>query len=149
MGDAQAAARSVGESQHLFAMVDHENEPEWARFIDGAYLNGEYAHVFRDLHQPDRATEYANASANIAHQQRRARRGSLAQAALARAALDSHDLEAAAIAGVEAVTLAASVKSSRSVGAVSDLRERLAPHQGSPAIRDFFETAQLLMPVNA
>lgn len=57
------------------------------------------------------------------------------QAALARAAIDSHDLEAAAPAGMAAAKLTATVKSSRSVEAVSDLRTRLRDHEDSPAIR--------------
>jgi hypothetical protein len=69
------------------------NEPEWAKFIDVAYLNGEYTHAFRDLESTDEASRFARVSFEDAERQKRARRGSLAQAALARAALDDHDLE--------------------------------------------------------
>ncbi len=132
-----------------YRTADPENEPEWARFIDVAYLNGEYAHTFRDLQRPDEASVFARVSAADSERQNRARRGSLAQAALARAAIDAHDLPAAASAGLAAAKLAATVKSSRSVEAVTDLRLRLRAHGGSPAVREFLDVSGALMPAMA
>lgn len=149
MGDARGAARSVHLSEQAFDDVDHDNEPEWARFIDVAYLNGEYAHAFRDLELHHEATRFATISAEDAARQGRARRGSLANAALARAALGNHDLEAAGTAARATVELAATVQSSRSVDAVADLRARLRPHVSSPAVRDFFDASASLMPTSA
>jgi hypothetical protein len=146
MGDAKAAASSVYLSETAFANVDHDNEPEWARFIDPAYLNGEYAHTFRDLERPDEAAHFARLSITESERQNRARRGSMAQAALSRSALDNHDLEAAASAGMAAAKLAATVKSSRSVEAVADLRTRLSRHRDSRAVRDFLDVSGALLP---
>jgi transcriptional regulator with XRE-family HTH domain len=146
MGDAKAAAQNVHLSEKAFESADPENEPEWARFIDVAYLNGEYAHTFRDLERPEEASMFARVSAADSERQNRARRGSLAQAALARAAIDAHDLPAAASAGLAAAKLAATVKSSRSVEAVADLRLRLRDHSGSPAVREFLDVSGALMP---
>ena len=146
MGEGAAAARSVHLSETTFERVKAEDEPEWARFIDPAYLNGEYAHTFRDLGRPEEAAHFAGISITEAERQNRARRGSMAQAALARAAIDSHDLEAAASAGMAAAKLAATVKSSRSVEAVADLRVRLRDHSESPAVRDFLDVSGALMP---
>lgn len=146
MGDAKAAARSVHRSQAAFAAVDQDDEPEWARFIDPAYLNGEYAHAFRDLQRPEEAAHFAGLSIAESERQNRARRGSMAQAALSRSAIDNHDLEAAASAGMAAAKLAATVKSSRSVEAVADLRTRLRDHRDSPAVRDFLDVSGALLP---
>jgi hypothetical protein len=146
MGDAQAATTSVRRSEAAFANVDHDSEPEWARFIDPAYLNGEYAHTFRDLQRPDEAAHFADLSIAESERQNRARRGSMSQAARARAALDAHDLDTAAAAGMAAAKLAATVKSSRSVEAVTDLRMRLRDHKDSPAVRDFLDVSGALMP---
>ncbi|WP_370945354.1 hypothetical protein AB5J62_40745 [Amycolatopsis sp. cg5] len=110
MGDAGAAARSVHLSEQSFERITPEDEPEWARFIDVAYLNGEYAHAFRDLERPREAAAFAKLSANDATRQNRARRASLAEATMARAALSDHDLAAATAAGMKAVKLAATVK---------------------------------------
>jgi len=60
--------------------------------------------------------------------------------------MDAHDLEAAAASGTAAATLGATVDSSRSVEAVTDLRTRLAEHPSSPAVRDFMEVSATLMP---
>nr|WP_147455305.1 transcriptional regulator [Saccharothrix australiensis] len=146
MGDAKAAARSVHRSEAAFAAVDHSDEPEWARFIDPAYLNGEYAHTFRDLQRPEEAAHFAALSIAESERQNRARRGSMAQAALSRAAIDQHDLETAASAGMAAAKLAATVKSSRSVEAVTDLRTRLREHRDSPAVCDFLDLSGALLP---
>ncbi|MBM7812483.1 helix-turn-helix domain-containing protein [Saccharothrix algeriensis] len=146
MGEAKAAARSVHRSEAAFAAVGPDDEPEWARFIDPAYLNGEYAHTFRDLQRPEEAAHFAGLSIAESERQNRARRGSMAQAALSRSALDNHDLEAAASAGMAAAKLAATVKSSRSVEAVADLRTRLRDHRDSPAVRDFLDVSGALLP---
>jgi hypothetical protein len=147
MGQSQKASVSVMASQRAFDAVVPDDEPEWARFIDAAYLNGEHANTFRDLRRPRESAHFAQISADEAQHQRRARRGSLAQAAIARAALDDHDLAAAAAAALETVKLAASVQSSRSIDAVVDLRDRMQRHDRSAAIRDFLEISRTLLAV--
>jgi hypothetical protein len=149
MGDGKAAAQNVHLSEKAFENADPINEPEWARFIDVAYLNGEYAHAFRDLRRPSEAVVFARISAADARKQRRARRGSLAQATLARAAIDAHDLPAAASAGLAATKLATTVQSSRSVEAIADLRLRLRQHDGSPSVRDFLDASKALVPAGS
>lgn len=147
VGDRKAVARSVLESQRAAENIDPDEEAEWARFIPGAYLYGEYAHAFRDLDQADEAAHFAELSAHEAARQGRARRGSLAHATVARAALTEHDLDAAAAAATSTVELAVSVRSSRSLDAVADLRERLSDHRDSPPVADFFHIADALLPV--
>jgi transcriptional regulator with XRE-family HTH domain len=146
LGDGKAAAHSVLESQRAADDIHLADEPEWARFIDAAYLNGEYGHAFRDLDEPEEAARFAARSAAEAGRQSRARRGSLAHATLARAALSNHDLEAAATEAASTVRLAATVRSSRSADAVGDLRNRLSPHQDSRPVADFFDLANSLLP---
>jgi hypothetical protein len=142
MGDEASAVRSVGLSEQAFAEVVDDNEPEWARFIDVAYLNGEYAHVFRDLERSTEAAIYAQRSVDDANRQQRARRGALANAALSRAALIDHDLAAAVAAAGTSAALATRVQSSRSMAAVDDLRTRLRPHLRSSCVRDFFDATE-------
>ncbi len=141
LGDGASAARSVIESETHAADIDLDTEPEWARFIDAAYLNGEYAHAFRDLDRGPESATFAQRSADAAARQHRARRGSLAHATLSRAALADHDLEAAAAAATTTAELAATVHSSRSTEAVNDLRHRLREHDTSPAVADFLVVA--------
>jgi hypothetical protein len=146
MGDAGGAARSVLKSQREADAIQLDDEPEWARFIDLAYLNGEYAHAFRDLDRPAETERFAMVSADEASRQSRARRGSLAHATLARSALATRDLEAAAAEATTTVRLAVAVKSSRSTEAVNDLRERMTDHRSSPAVSEFFELTDALLP---
>jgi len=146
LGEPTAAAHSVIESERHAAVIDLTTEPEWARFIDPAYLNGEYAHAFRDLDRQAESATFAQRSADEAARQHRARRGSLAHATLARAALSDHDLEAAAAAASTTAELAASVRSSRSTGAVADLCQRLRPHDHSPPVAEFLALADTLFP---
>jgi hypothetical protein len=146
LGDRAAAQRSVLESQRAAGRINHGDESEWAKFIDPAYLNGEYANAFRDIEQTDQMEAFATTSAHEAAKQNRARRGSLAHATLARTALARRDLEAAAASATTTVQLAVTVRSARSVEAVADLRQRLAPHVDSPAVANFFDLADTLLP---
>ena len=148
-GDGPAAARSVIQSETHAADIDLDNEPEWARFIDPAYLNGEYAHAFRDLDRPADSVTFAQHSADPTAQQHRARRGSLATATLSRAALADHDLEAAATAATTTAQLAATVHSSRSTQAVKDLHQRLQGHDDSRPVSDFLVLAETLFPMSS
>lgn len=146
LGDSAAAQRSILESQRQPGRVNHDDEAEWAKFIDPAYLNGEYANAFRDIGQTDQMETFAARSAAEASKQNRARRGSLAHATLARTALARHDLEVAASSAATTVHLAVTVRSARSVEAVTDLRPRLAPHVDSPPVADFLDLADALLP---
>lgn len=145
MGDGRSAARRVAESERRFADVDHTREPEWARFIDVAYLNGEYANAFRDLADPTTARGFAELSAADAARQGRGRRGALAHATLARAALDDHDLIAASAEGIRTANLAVGVDSSRSREAITDLRVRMRKHRRSGAVREFLDATDTLL----
>ncbi|MFJ5116486.1 transcriptional regulator [Kitasatospora sp. NPDC088548] len=144
-GDAKAAAHAVTEAEHAFANVLPDREAEWAKFIDGAYLHGEIANVFRDLDQPDHAAEHAHRSIDYARAQGRARRGAMSQAALAVSHIQRGDLDAAHAAGVRAIDLSRRVKSSRSVEAVQDVQRRMVPFGAHPLVADFRERTRMLL----
>jgi hypothetical protein len=137
LGEARAAAAAVAEAERIFARVDHENEPEWARFIDTPYLFGEAAHCFRDLGQASQIERFARESAEGARRQGRARRGALSHAALAIGDLERRDVERAATKSLEVVELAASVNSSRCIETVRDLQRRLKPFADVSEVREF------------
>lgn len=145
LGDTKAAAHAVVESERVFERVDAGAEPEWARFIDDAYLSGEWANTFGDLARPAESARFARRSIFAAARQNRARRGALSQAALARAALTRRDLEAALGAAHRAVDLSTSVQSSRCLAAVRDLRSRISPYRAVTAAREFDDRARELL----
>jgi len=139
--DTKAAAHAVVESERAFEVVDTDTEPEWARFIDNAYLSGEWANTFVDLGRPVETTRFARRSISAAASQNRARRGALSQAALARAALTRRDLDAALSAAHRAVDLSTTVQSSRCIAAVRDLQSRISPYRTIASARDFDDRA--------
>jgi transcriptional regulator with XRE-family HTH domain len=144
-GDHRAAAVSVAASEAAFDRVAPGDEPSWARYIDVAYLTGEYANAFKELDRPDETERFARASIADSERQGRARRGSFAQTALARAALARHEPDRAGIAAKEAVRLAISVDSSRSRSGIRDLQLLLRPHITVPSVAEFFENSQVLL----
>ncbi|MGH3871122.1 MAG: hypothetical protein ACRDSR_06320 [Pseudonocardiaceae bacterium] len=147
LGEVREAARAVAASEAAFDQVHRGDEPEWARFIDTAYLAGEWANAFGDIVRPVESTRFARRSAAEARNQKRARRGALSQAALARAALtsDSLDLEAAVHNANRALDLAVTVKSSRCTHAITDLRARIQPFHTVAVARDFDERARVAL----
>ncbi|MGK5533205.1 transcriptional regulator [Streptomyces sp. URMC 129] len=142
LGDKSAAAHAVAQSESAQERVRLEEEPEWAAFIDDAYLHGEHANTFRDLGDPDSAEEHARLSIEAAGRQGRARRGAMSQAALSVAHLQRQDLEAAYATGLRMLSLTGRVKSSRCVEAVQDVQQRMRPFGRHRLVADFNERAR-------
>lgn len=145
IGDKTGTARAINAAENAFARIEPDREPEWALFIDQAYLCGEWANAFRDLGQPEQAASHARRSIAHARAQNRARRGALSHAALAVTHLQKRDLEAAHAAGVRTLELARKVKSSRSVEAVRDVHRRMVAFGPHPLVADFGERTRTLL----
>lgn len=145
LDDKRAAARAVVQSERAYERVDLDGEPDWAEFIDPAYLHGEHANTFRDLGDAAAAEEHARRSIGHAHMQQRARRGAMSHAALAVSHLQRRDLEAAHSAGLRTLKLSGQVKSSRAVEAVQDLQRRMQPFGAHRLVADFNERARDLV----
>jgi tetratricopeptide (TPR) repeat protein len=144
-GESRAAAHAVAQAEQAFQQVIPPNEPEWARFIDRAYLFGEAAHTFRDLGQPNEIDRFANESANAARQQGRARRGALSQAALAISDLTRGEVESAAVRGCQVIDLTTAVNSTRCLETVRDLQQRFQPFETVMAVQRFNARASALL----
>ncbi|MGA4901258.1 transcriptional regulator [Streptomyces griseoincarnatus] len=142
LGDKAGAAHAVVQSEAAFSRVRPEAEPEWATFIDPAYLHGEHANAFRDINDPTNAEEHARRSIGHARKQNRARRGAMSQAALAVSHLQRRDLESAYSAGLRTLSLSRQVKSSRCLEAVQDLQRRMQPFGTHRLVADFTERAR-------
>ncbi|MEU7763577.1 hypothetical protein AB0B25_00405 [Nocardia sp. NPDC049190] len=145
IGDKVGTAHAVNAAERAFAGIQPDREPEWARFIDQAYICGEWANAFRDLGRPDEAAPHARRSIAYARKQNRARRGALSHAALAVTHIQNRDLEAAYAAGLRTVELSRKVKSSRSVEAVRDVQRRMMSFGSNPMVADFNERARTLL----
>jgi hypothetical protein len=136
---------AVRRAEKTFQHVKAENEPEWARFIDPAYLFGEAAHCFRDIGDTAQIDRFAGESAADAARQGRARRGALSQAALVVGDLLREEVERAATRGQTVVSLAESVESSRCVETVRDLTKRFQPHEHLPEVQAFQTRAKAML----
>jgi hypothetical protein len=147
LGESRETAHAVTESEAAYERIQRSEEPEWARFIDTAYLAGEWANAFGDIGRPVESVRFARRSTTESRRQKRARRGTLSQAALARAALLPHrlDLDAAVHNANKALDLAVMVKSSRCTAAITDLQSRLRPFQTIGAVRDFDERVRIAL----
>jgi hypothetical protein len=139
------AARAVVRAEQTFQHVVPDNEPEWARFIDAAYLFGEAAHAFRDLGDPTQIQRFATESSAEASRQKRARRGALSEAALAIGDLRQGEIEAAAARSLRVVDLAGTVNSSRCLETVRDLNKQLKPYDRQPLVQEFRHRAHALL----
>ncbi|MEU6243031.1 transcriptional regulator [Streptomyces sp. NPDC047024] len=144
LGDTTAAAHAVVQSERAYERALPGSEPNWAEFIDPAYLHGEHANTFRDLGDAGAAEEHARRSIQHATKQKRARRGAMSQAALAVSHLQRRDLDAAYAAGLRTLKLTGQVKSSRAVEAVQDLQRRMSPFGTHRLVADFNERARSL-----
>ncbi|MFE2407141.1 transcriptional regulator [Kitasatospora sp. NPDC059408] len=144
MGDKRSAISAVAQSEAAAEQIRADDEPEWALFIDPAYLHGEHAMTLRDVGDHTAAAEHAKRSIDHARQQKRARRGALSQAALASTHLQRRDLDQAYAAGLRTLSLAGKVKSSRAIEAVADLQNRMEPFGRNRLVADFAERARLL-----
>ncbi|MFM9613926.1 transcriptional regulator [Streptomyces niveiscabiei] len=144
LGDGKAATQAVVQSEQAYERVDLAEEPDWAEFIDPAYLHGEHANTMRDLGDAAAAEEHAARSIEHAKMQNRARRGAMSHAALAVSHLQRRDLDAAYSIGLRTLKLSGQVKSSRAVEAVQDLQRRMQPF-GGRLVADFTERARELV----
>lgn len=145
LGEAKGATKSITRAERIFNQVDHDSEPEWARFIDRAYFFGEAAQVFRDLGQPNEIDRFAGLSIQECLEQRRARRGGLSQAAVAAAFLQRNEIEAAAERGKVVIQLTSTVNSSRCLEAVTDLQRKLKPYSTVPQVQEFNQDASRML----
>jgi hypothetical protein len=145
MGDKAGASKAIVQSEAAAGHVNHAAEPEWALYIDPAYLHGEHAVTLRDVGDSVGAAEHAKLSIDHARMQKRARRGAMSQAALASTHLQRSDLEQAYAAGLRTLSLAGQVKSSRAVEAVVDLQRRMQPFGKHRLVADFAERARAVV----
>jgi hypothetical protein len=105
------------------------------------YLWGEFANCARDLKLPDLGATFAQQSIGESARQRRARRGALSTYGLAISYLQRGEIDIACDTAQQALTLAHNVQSVRLSQALSDFRQRIAPHRHEPAVVAFTERA--------
>lgn len=142
--DARACARALTEAETAFGQAIRGDGPTWLRYFDEAYLAARMAHCFRALGEPGHAEQYARRSL---HMDGRFVRGKTFNLALLATALAEQDhVEEACAVGVQAVHLAAGLRSARSVRYIKDLQRVLRRRADTPAVRDLNAQAAERLP---
>lgn len=135
MRDPEACAQAIDAAERAYDRINVENEPEWARFIDEAYVTGEIATSLRDIADSENAGRFAERSIAACERQGRHRRSTLSHAVLASIHAQRSDPEASANAARTAVTLAQGTPSVRCTRALNQVRTHLEPHGAHTAVR--------------
>jgi len=137
-GDKTGCIAALGRSEEAFNRSDAEERPPWLNYFDHAYLAAKFAHAFRDLRLPQEAEPFARRSLEMTEGYERGRLFNTAL--LATILADQRRLEESCALGMEATTLARSVRSIRGTSYLQNLGEHLAPHQNVAAVNCLFES---------
>jgi hypothetical protein len=142
--DARACAQALTEAETAFGQAVREDDPVWLRYFDEAYLAARMSHCFRALGEPGHAERYARRSL---HMDGRFVRGKTFNLALLATALAEQDhVEESCAVGIQAVHLAAGLRSARSVRYIKDLQRALRRRADTPAVRDLNAQAAERLP---
>jgi transcriptional regulator with XRE-family HTH domain len=138
--DEKACAVALDRAERTLDRADRGKDPQWIGYFDEAYLAAKFGHCFAALGRGDLAGQFAARSLDMDARYVRGRQFNLALLATAHA--QAGDIEQAAAVGTEAVVATEGLNSARAVDYLARLAERLAPHAGLIAVRDFMEQAR-------
>ncbi|GAA3843648.1 hypothetical protein GCM10022226_78320 [Sphaerisporangium flaviroseum] len=144
LSDGASCALALHEADLAFDRRRPDEEPEWIRYFDEAYLAAKYAHCFRDLGDGPQAVRYARRSLDMDGRFVRGRMFNLSLLASAHALCG--DVEEACQVGTSALDLAVGLQSVRTRSYVADLRKRLEPLSREPAVAVLVRRSRELAP---
>ncbi|MBB5132710.1 tetratricopeptide (TPR) repeat protein [Thermocatellispora tengchongensis] len=144
LGERKACAEALHRSELAFDRRRPQDEPEWIAYFDEAYLSAKFAHCFRDLGDGRQTVHHARRSLRMDDRYVRGRMFNLSL--LAAGLVQSGEVEEACAVAGEALNLAGTLKSARTRTYMTDLRKRLSPHSGHPAVRALNERTHELTP---
>ncbi|MHA6760794.1 transcriptional regulator [Streptacidiphilus sp. PAMC 29251] len=136
LGDARSCEAVAGRAVEAMEHSRPEEDPEWIRHFDAAYLADELAHCHRDLDQPKQSARHAERALH-GHPETRVRRRAVDLVLLATAQLQLRDIEQACETGARAVELLSGLRSARGAEYLDDFRRRLEPYREQRAVREF------------
>ncbi|WBQ03223.1 hypothetical protein [Kribbella sp. CA-293567] len=137
-GDKAGCLAALSRAEDAFNKSDTEERPHWLTYFDHAYLAAKFAHAFRDLGLPVDAEPFARRSLEMTDGYERGRLFN--SALLASILADQRRLEESCALGMEATTLAASVRSTRGTSYLQDLGTHLAPYKNVEPVNSLFES---------
>ncbi|MGC4944122.1 hypothetical protein [Kribbella sp. DT2] len=137
-GDKTGCLAALSRAEDAFNRSDAEERPQWLTYFDHAYLAAKFAHAFRDLGLAGDAEPFARRSLEMTDGYERGRLFNTAL--LATILADQGRLEESCALGMEATTLATSVRSMRGTSYLQDLGTHLAPYQNVEPVNSLFES---------
>jgi hypothetical protein len=116
----------------------------WIGYFDKSELADEFAHCFRDLHQPAHPYQYAT-QCLAAGSEEYARSRTFSRIVLATSLLDQGELAEACNIATNTLPRIAETASVRCTTYLVDLHQRMKPHHDHPAVIAFTERARPLL----
>ncbi|HET9253632.1 MAG TPA: helix-turn-helix transcriptional regulator [Pseudonocardiaceae bacterium] len=145
--DASACTAAISQARTQAERLRPEDDPLWLYWLNPANITIGAGRCLLRLDRPDQAAvlldEGINQLSESFIRERQVDTTYLAEA-LARPG-KQRDLDAAAALGMQSISLAESLDSTRGTGLLRDLSHRLTPHAEVPAVRDFLERARSLV----
>ncbi|MFG2913131.1 helix-turn-helix transcriptional regulator [Kitasatospora sp. NPDC048298] len=139
------ATRLIVQAEMLVDSADRQDEPDWIRYFNHAYLADEAAHCLHDLGRaPAARSQLADALNGVGED--RVRRRAIDAALLAATWLRSGDLDRACAAGREAVAYAARTGSGRCIERVAGVLADVQVHSDYAPVRELREFARAVLP---
>ncbi|WP_433244673.1 hypothetical protein ACQPYK_42035 [Streptosporangium sp. CA-135522] len=142
MDDRAACGNSLHEAELAFDRRKAGEEPDWIAYFDEAYLSAKFAHCFRDLGDGPGTVRHATRSLDMDGRYVRGRMFNLSL--LSAGLLACGEVAQACVAAGQALDLAGGLQSARTQSYAFDLRRRLAPFAGEPAVRELNERTREL-----
>lgn len=136
-GNERACTQALTAAENALERADRDDDPQWMRYFDDAYLSARFGHCFSALGHGEQTTRFAERSLDMNQSYVRGRAFNLAL--LATGHLHQRNIDQAAAVATEAAHLTTGLKSARAVGYIRDLDTALTPHAGNPAVREFRE----------
>jgi tetratricopeptide (TPR) repeat protein len=144
-GGSAASLRALDEARSLVSELEDREEPAWAAWLDGAYVDVQQARCLSVLGKHERAAAvFQQAIRDLPPAYRRDRGVYLAREALAHAG--AHDPEQAAAAGLQALAIAEETGSGRIIYELATLDDGLTRWARVPAVSEFREALTSFIP---
>lgn len=137
LGDKRACLTELQNAETEFCRIRAGETPDWLTYFDEAYLSAKFGHALKDLGEPSEAERFARRSLDMTEGYERGRMFNTAL--LASTLADQEQIAEATSQGQRALQLAGSVRSTRSTTYLSDVAERLQPHQDNPKVKELYK----------
>ncbi|MGF1425196.1 transcriptional regulator [Kitasatospora sp. LaBMicrA B282] len=142
LGDARSCELVAARAVAAMEKRNPEDDPDWIRHFDEAYLADELAHCYRDLELSKQAERQARIALEL-HPVTRVRRRAVDLVLLATAQLQQREIERACETGTQAMRLLGGLRSNRGVEYLDDFRRRLEPYRDHRVVREFQQRVEV------